>query len=279
MSDTLKKKLEEAQGALKKRIPNFPKYVIVLGSGLAGVLQKIKVETELPLSEIPHVRQLTVIGHVAKLIVGELEGTRVACMQGRLHYYEGYPMDDVVFPFRLFGLSGAEIFLLTNASGGVHADMKPMDLMLMTDHLNLMGTNPLVGKNPEFLGPRFPDMTLLYNPELRGIFKDVAHRMKIPLREGVYLALHGPSFETPAEIQMYKKMGADAVGMSTVPEAIALHHMGKKVVAISCITNLAAGVGSEPLNHLEVLENAKKIHGTFGTLVAEGFKEIKKRYG
>lgn len=278
MSDTLQKKLEEAKVELKKAVPDFPKYVIVLGSGLSGLLQKLKIEKEVLLSTIPHIRQLTVEGHVARLLVGDLDGTRVACMQGRLHYYEGYPMEDVVFPFRLFGYSGAEVFLLTNAAGGVHADMKPMDLMLVTDHLNLMGTNPLVGKNHDFLGPRFPDMTFLYDPKLREIFARTAKNMKMHLREGVYLALHGPSYETPAEIKMYRNMGADVVGMSTVPEAIALHHMGKRVVAISCITNMAAGVGKDPLVHTEVLENAKKIHGTFGDLVAASFKEIKKLY-
>ncbi len=274
----LQKNLEEAREALKKQVPEFPKYLIVLGSGLSGLLQKIKIEKEVLLSSIPHIRQLTVEGHVARLLIGDLDGTRVACMQGRLHYYEGYPMEDVVFPFRLFGLSGAEVFLLTNAAGGIHPEMKPMDLLLVTDHLNLMGTNPLVGKNPEFLGPRFPDMTRLYDPELRGIFEKTAKKLNFPLRQGVYLALHGPSYETPAEIQMYKGLGADVVGMSTVPEAITLHHMGKRVVAISCITNLAAGVGKDLLVHTEVLENAKKIHSTFGELVSEGFKEIRKLY-
>ena len=278
-TDSVMKKLEEAKQFVLSRCPDFPKFLVVLGSGLAGILSDLKVEKEIPFTDIPHVRKPTVEGHVARLLIGKLKNTRVACMQGRLHFYEGYPMEDVVFPFRVFALSGAEVFLLTNASGGLHSEMKPSDLCLIRDHINLMGTNPLIGKNHDALGPRFPDMTHLYDPKLREITKRVAKKLNVELHEGVYIALHGPSYETPAEIKMYKMLGADLVGMSTVPEAISLNHMGKRVMAISCITNLAAGVGDSPLVHSEVLENAKKVHGVFSKLVIETLETIRLEYG
>lgn len=269
-------KLQEAKNYLDKRIEKFPAFLIVLGSGLANILNDLKVELEIPYSDIPHFAQATVEGHVSRLVIGDLGGVRVACMQGRLHFYEGLKMEDVVFPFRAFALCGAKVFFLTNAAGGLHAEMKPADLVLIRDHLNLMGTNPLVGKNIDELGPRFPDMTHLYDPELRGIVRKTADGMKIKLREGVYVGLHGPSYETPAEIKMYTRLGGDVVGMSTVPEAIALHHMGKKVVAVSCVTNLAAGVSPTPLEHSEVLETAKRVQATFCALVKESVKAMEK---
>lgn len=270
-------KLEEARASVTKKIPNFPEFLIVLGSGLSGLLDEIKVEAEIPYSEIPHLSKTTVEGHVSRLLIGELNGTRVACMQGRLHYYEGLKMEDVVFPFRCFALCGAQVFWLTNAAGGLHPEMKPSDLVLIRDHLNLMGTNPLVGKNIDSFGPRFPDMTHVYDVELSDCIATTAKRLGTSLREGVYVGLHGPSYETPAEIKMYRAFGGDVVGMSTVPEAIALHHMGKRVVAISCVTNLAAGVSPTPLVHSEVLENAKKIHSSFLKLVSESLKEMQKK--
>jgi purine-nucleoside phosphorylase len=197
-------------------------------------------------------------------------------MQGRLHFYEGLAMEDVVFPFRAFALAGAEIFILTNAAGGVRPECVPPELCLVRDHINLMGTNPLVGHNHDELGPRFPDMTHLYDPELCKIFLETAARLKIPLREGIYLALHGPSYETPAEIRMYRTLGADVVGMSTVPEAIAIHHMGRRVVTVSCITNLAAGVSPVPLVHTEVLENAQKAYQAFSRLLIEAVRQFEK---
>lgn len=267
-------KLEEAKSVLQERCSNFPRFVVVLGSGLGGLLESLTVETEIPYSQIPNMRTASVQGHAGKLVIGNLSGVRVACMQGRLHYYEGYPMEEVVFPYRAFALAGAEVFLLTNASGGLKPSMKPADLLLIEDHINLMGTNPLIGKNAEELGPRFPDMTHVYDPILRKIIEKKARALKIPLKKGIYLGLHGPSYETPAEIQLYRKWGVDVVGMSTVPEAIALNHMGKRVVAISCITNLAAGVSKKPLVHEEVLESAKKVQKPFAKLVTESLKEM-----
>lgn len=268
--------IEEAKRVLQSRVPNFPKFVIVLGSGLSSLLDSLQMEKEISYTEIPHWRQATVQGHAGKLLIGALGGVRVAVMKGRLHFYEGYPMQDVVFPYRVLALCGAEVFFLTNASGGMRATMKPCDLVLIKDHINLFGTNPLVGANEERLGPRFPDMTRLYDPELRKILLKQAKKLKVKLTEGVYVGLHGPSFETPAEIKFFKTIGGDVVGMSTAPEAIALHHMGKRVVGVSFVTNLAAGVGKTLLNHEEVLENAKKGHKKFAELVIRSLEEMDK---
>lgn len=269
-------KLEDSRRFLLSELKTFPKFLIVLGSGLASLLKEIEVEKEIPFAQIPHVKSPSVEGHVGRLVVGKLQGVRVACMQGRLHYYEGHSMEDIVFPYRAFALAGAEVFFLTNAAGGVHKTMKPMDLLLIEDHINLMGTNPLIGPNLERCGPRFPDMTYAYDPKLNKIVMAKAKKLKINLKKGVYLGLHGPSYETPAEIRFYKSVGADVVGMSTVPEVIALNHMKKRVVAVSCITNMAAGVTKERLIHDEVLENAKKVQVKFAKLVGQSIHEMNK---
>jgi purine-nucleoside phosphorylase len=272
-------KLEEAKRAVLSRVKSFPRFLVVLGSGLGEVLRDVKIEAEISFGDIPHFRAAGVEGHRGRLVVGELSGVRVACMQGRLHYYEGYPMEEVVFPFRVFALAGAEIFILTNAAGSLHPEIPPAALLLVQDHINLMGTNPLIGQNLTELGPRFPDLTHLYDPKLAAVFRRVAARLNMPLREGVYVAIHGPSYETPAEIRMYRALGGHVVGMSTVPEAITLHHMGKRVAAISCVTNLAAGVGDTPLVHSEVLETAKEIQGRFAALISEALVEINHHDG
>jgi purine-nucleoside phosphorylase len=275
-------KLEEAKRYLSSRISSFPKFLIVLGSGLAGLLEEIEIEAQVPYTDIPYFKLPTVEGHSGRLIIGSVKGTtgrtRIACMQGRLHYYEGLSMSDVVFPFRLFAHSGVEVALLTNASGGLSSKLRPLDLVLLNDHINLMGSNPLIGPNESKLGERFPDLTHLYDPKLGKLFQATAKKLKIPLKNGVYVGIHGPSYETPAEIRMYRKLGADVVGMSTIPEAIALHHMKKRVVAISCVTNLAAGVSKTPLVHSEVLDNAKKVHAKFSRLVIEAFDKIRLEY-
>jgi purine-nucleoside phosphorylase len=270
-------KLNEAKRFVQSKVSTFPDFLIVLGSGLSNLLNEIQVETEIPYQDIPHVAQTSVEGHVSRLVVGKLGGVRVACMQGRLHFYEGLKMEEVVFPFRVFGMCGAKVFFLTNAAGALHPDMLPADLVLIKDHINLMGTNPLVGKNLDSLGTRFPDMTHLYDPELRGIVSQTAKKLAMELREGIYVGLHGPSYETPAEIRMYQTLGGDVVGMSTVPEAIALHHMGKRVVAVSCVTNLAAGVSPTPLEHSEVLETAKKVQTKFCALVRESIQSMETK--
>lgn len=268
MNENWMERISEAEAALKKRVPDFPKIVVVLGSGLGSVLASMEIETEIAYTEIPHFKASTVVGHAGKLVVGKLGKTRVLGMQGRFHFYEGYSMAEVVFPYRVFGHLGAGGFLLTNAAGGVHADMAPRDLVLIRDHINMMGNNPLIGKNLELLGPRFPDMTRAYDPQFCEAILSVAKSKKLRLREGVYMGILGPSYETPSEIRMYRNLGADVVGMSTVPEVIAINHMGKRVAAISCVTNLAAGVGAAPLNHDEVLSATEHGHAEFADLVA-----------
>lgn len=261
--------LREAREALVKRCSDFPSTVIVLGSGLSGFLDEIKVETEISYGEIPHFRSSTVAGHPGRLVIGEFAGRRIACMLGRLHRYEGYSYQEVVFPFRAFALAGADTFLLTNAAGALHPDLRPAELVIIKDHLNLMGGNPLQGPNEAELGVRFLDLGKVYDENLRELIRDGAKRLGMMMNEGVYVSLDGPCYETPAEVRMFRMLGGDMIGMSTVPEAIALHHMGKRVAGISCITNHAAGVNPLPVSHEEVLENAAKASGTFAKLMTE----------
>lgn len=271
------RELQEAQERLEKLVPSFPRTLLVLGSGLGGLVDEMQVEIRVPYSEIPHFPKPSVEGHVGELVVGKLGASRVAAMKGRLHYYEGFPIQTVVFPYRLFALSGVQLVILTNAAGGVHPDMKPPELVLLKDHINLTGANPLIGPNLEALGPRFPDMTETYDPKSREVVKAVAKSIGVGLREGVYVGIAGPSYETPAEIAMYRTIGGDVVGMSTVPEAIALRHMGRKIVGISCVSNLAAGMTGEPLHHQEVLDNAKKIYGKFSQLIREALPRLENQ--
>lgn len=260
---------EQAKTYLIGKCPSFPKVLVTLGSGLGNFISEMKVEIEIPFADIPGFKTATVQGHPGKVLIGQVSKSRVAFLQGRLHFYEGYSMQEVVFPFRVLGLCGTEIFFLTNASGGVHSEMKPGQLLLLKDHINLMGSNPLIGRNFPDFGPRFPDMTEVYDKKLRQCLIQIAEKYKIPLRQGVYAGVHGPSYETPAEVEMLKRLGADVIGMSTIPEAIALKHMGKKVVGLSCVTNLAAGVGPGVLNHDEVLDTAKLSQGSISHLVKE----------
>lgn len=277
MSESLIERLERAKGFLKERMGTLPKYVLTLGSGLSELANEISVEVEFPLSEIPFLRVPTVKGHSGKVVVGRLDGVRVLGMQGRLHYYEGYPMADVVFPFRAFAYSGAETFLLTNASGGVDPKLRPADLVLIGDHINLMGANPLIGPNEERLGPRFPDLSDTYSKTLRERIQSVATHHAVPLSEGIYLSCSGPSYETPAEVAMYRTFGATVVGMSTVPEAIALRHMGKRVAAISCVTNPAAGLSEVPLAHSDVLDVAKQAYPKLSKLLKKTVQSLEDR--
>lgn len=273
-SKTLIEKLNEAKESILSRCSPFPSLVIVLGSGLGSLADDIERETDIAYSDIPHFRPLSVEGHVGRIRIGQLQGVRVACMQGRLHYYEGYPMEDVVFPVRAFGWAGAKAFLLTNASGGLKPDMKPLDFLVVRDHINMTGTSPLIGMNSDELGPRFPDVSHLYDRKFSDILAAAARRAGVPVHEGVYLGTHGPAYETPAEVRMYRMIGADVVGMSTVPEALALHHMGMRVACLSCVTNLAAGVTGEVLIHADILANAKKIYARFSKLMKEAIREI-----
>jgi purine-nucleoside phosphorylase len=231
-----------------------PRIAVVLGSGLGGVADCVQDGVEVPYGEIPYFVTSTVQGHAGTLIVGTCSGVDVALMRGRFHFYEGYSMEDVTLPVRVFAAMGIRSLILTNAAGGVASQLSPGSLMVITDHINMMGENPLRGPNDDRFGPRFPDMTAAYTPAYIEVAHEVARGMGVVLAEGVYMALRGPSYETPAEIRMMRKLGADAVGMSTVPEVIVAHHCGIKVLAISCITNVAAGLASVEINHSEVME-------------------------
>lgn len=258
-----------------RRIIDFtPKAAIVLGSGLGDYADTLQIVAQIPYSEIEGFPVSTVPGHDGRFIFGYIENMPVVCMKGRIHYYEGYKITDVVMPVRLLGLLGAEILFLTNASGGINTAFQAGDLMLITDHISCFAPNPLIGPNLEELGTRFPDMSHVYDPQLQQIIRNAAAEQQIPLQEGVYAQLTGPSFETPAEIRMLRTLGCDAVGMSTVVEAIAARHMGMKVCGISCICNLAAGMTASPLTHEEVQEAADKAAPRFKQLVTEAVRRF-----
>ena len=250
---------------------------LVLGSGLGAFASRLKNRIAIPYEEIPHFPVPSgVVGHAGELVLGDVGKTPVTVLSGRVHYYEGRPMSDVVFPVRALARLGVGAVVLTNAAGSVRKTFKPGDLMLMTDHINAFGTNPLIGPNEDSLGARFPDMSRVYDPALRKLTKETARSLRIPLHEGVYLGNSGPSYETPAEIRAYRTMGADAVGMSTVPEAIALNHAGVRVLGISTITNMAAGILPKPLVHAEVLATTKKVGDRFVRLLTELVPKIGK---
>ena len=261
-------RLEAAAEAIRRKAKAKPAVGLVLGSGLGAFAEKLAGRVAIPFAEIPNFPVSTgVVGHAGELVLGFVGKTPVVVLSGRVHYYEGRPMTDVVFPARVLARLGVGAVLLTNTAGGVRLSFRPGDLMLMIDHINGFGTNPLMGINEDTLGPRFPDMSNVYDPELRRIVKGEARRLRIPLREGVYVGLTGPSYETPAEIRAWRKLGVDAVGMSTVPEALALRHAGVRVVGISTITNMAAGILKKPLNHVEVLETTKRVGARFVRLL------------
>jgi len=249
-----------------------PDVGIVLGSGLGDFTSALRESVTIPYGEIPHWPASAVVGHAGNLVVGTLGGKRVAALSGRAHFYEGHTMQVATFATRVLGLIGMKQLTLTNAAGGINLNFKPGTLMVIDDHINLMGTNPLVGPNDERFGMRFPDMTEAYSKRLRSIADDAAGATGVAVAHGVYVAVHGPSYETPAEIRYLRTIGADAVGMSTVPEAIAARHMGLEVLGISCITNLAAGVLPQPLVHEDVMETARRVRGSFISLL-EGIIE------
>ena len=231
----------------------FPKTVLILGSGLGKFGGLIRTKTAIPYSAIPGFPVSTVPGHTGQLLIGEAAGVPVACMQGRLHVYEGHPIQQIALPIRAYRALGAKTLVVTNAAGGLRKDLGPGSLMIISDHINFSGLNPLVGPNDEAVGPRFPDLSAAYDPQLRQKLASAASLERIDVAAGVYLFTIGPSFETPAEIRMFSRLGADAVGMSTVPEAIAANHAGMRVVGLSLITNYAAGVGDQPITHAETL--------------------------
>ncbi len=267
-------KLLKCYESVREKIKFQPKAAIVLGSGLGNFADQIEIAEELPYGEIEGFPVSTVPGHEGKFIFGYLGKVPVVCMKGRVHYYEGYPIGDVVLPTRLMKMMGAEILFLTNASGGVNASFHAGDLMMITDHISCFVPNPLVGPNVEELGTRFPDMSSVYDKGLQEILRQTAEEYGIPMKEGVYMQLTGSSFESPAEIRMVRVLGADAVGMSTVVEAIAANHMGMRICGISCVCNLAAGMTENPLTHEEVQEAASQAAPLFTKLVAESVKKF-----
>jgi len=240
-----------------------PRIALVLGSGLGAFADEFDNATKIPYAEIPYFPRSTAIGHAGNLVVGDVGGVAVAGMQGRVHLYEGYSVKEVVFPVRVFARMGVKAVILTNAAGGIKFEFSEGRLVVLRDHINLQGVNPLVGPNDERFGPRFPDMTVAYDKRFREMTVGEGNRMGIGVYEGVYAALPGPSYETPAEIRYLRSIGADLVGMSTVPEVIAARHSNIRVLGISCVTNPAAGILEKPLNHLEVLETAERVKGQF----------------
>jgi purine-nucleoside phosphorylase len=270
----------EAAEYIRSQYPRDVSTALVLGSGLGAFADGVTDAVRIPYDEIPHFARSTVEGHAGRLVLGEVAGVHVAVQQGRFHYYEGYDMQQVMLPVRAFGLMGIKNLILTNAAGSLDTDMLPGSLMVITDHLNCLGVNPLRGPNDERFGPRFPDMTEVYDREFNQLAADEASAIAQERFEngkdseltdfvsrGVYCALSGPTYETPAEIHMYRQLGADAVGMSTVPEAIAARHQGMRVLGISCITNLAAGMTAHNIEHEEVMETGLKVGEVFGELL------------
>lgn len=255
--------ISEAAAFLRESIAPVPDVAVVLGSGLGDFASGLTDSRVLPYGQIPNWPVSKVVGHAGQLVVGGVGAKRVIALSGRSHFYEGYPMETVTFATRVLGRLGVKTLILTNAAGGINLKFSSGALMIISDHINLMGTNPLVGPNDDRFGVRFPDMTNLYSPRLRGVAHDVAKDMNLPIEEGVYVAVHGPSYETPAEIRAFRTMGADAVGMSTAPEAIVARHMGVEVLGLSCITNMAAGVLPQALVHDEVMETARRVRGNF----------------
>ena len=276
-SSGLYERVEHAARVIRSRTSEEPKIALVLGSGLGGFADDFEEAIAIPYEDIPGFMRSTAEGHAGQLVVGKVDNVPVVAMQGRVHYYEGYSLEDVTFPIRVFKQLGIKTLVLTNAAGGINIELDQGALMIISDHLNLMGVNPLRGANDDRFGPRFPDMTAVYSPELQQIVVEEANAIGIEMRRGVYAALSGPSYETPAEIVLLRNFGADAVGMSTVPEAIVARHVDMEVLGISCITNMAAGISDEPINHEEVMETGNRVRATFTQLLKRVVGRINNR--
>ncbi len=266
-NESVSARVDETADFVRERVSSKPRVGVVLGSGLGAFADSLTELRKIPFAELPHIPPPRVLGHAGNLCFGNVDDVPVVCMQGRVHYYEGHPLWQVVHGVRVMARLGVQAVLLTNAAGGIEASWSAGDLMIVSDHLNLMGVHPLLGPNDDALGTRFPDMTNAYDAGLRSKLRGVSEREKLPLREGVYAGLTGPSYETPAEVRMLRILGAQAVGMSTVPEVIALRHLRVPVAALSCITNLAAGVTANELNHAEVEETARQRRGDLQRLL------------
>ncbi len=270
----LKAKIEESAKFIEGKLNVKPEIGLILGSGLGVLADEIENPTIIKYEEIPNFPVSTVEGHAGQLVIGTLEGKCVVAMQGRFHFYEGYTMQEATFPVRVMKALGVETIVVTNAAGGANKSFVPGDLMIITDHINLGGNNPLIGPNDNELGVRFPDMSAAYTPELVKLAKEAAKEIQVDVKEGVYTYFTGPTYETPAEIRMVQVIGGDAVGMSTVPEVIVASHGKMKVLGISCITNMAAGILDQPLNHEEVIETTQMVKAQFIKLIKNILKKM-----
>lgn len=274
MNNNVVQNITDAVTYIKSQTKVKPRIGVILGSGLGHFVQHMNVETTFPFNAIPNFIPTTVEGHSGNLILGNIDGVQLVVLQGRLHYYEGHDMNTVVFPTRVMAALGIEILIVTNSAGGYGDGMNAGDFMIIEDHINMMGTNPLMGPNIKALGPRFPDMTQAYDKDLLETAEKIFRAQKVFFHKGTYIGVTGPTYETPSEIRMFKGMGGKAVGMSTVPEVIAANHMGLRVAAISCITNLAAGITAHKLTHEEVTETAKKVEKIFCNFLKEFISKI-----
>jgi purine-nucleoside phosphorylase len=274
MRDDIFQQSQEAARAIADRIAVQPRIAVVLGSGLGDFANELKDGRVIPYREIPNFPVSTAIGHAGNLVIGSFENLPLAVMQGRAHFYEGNSFAQSTFPVRVLHQLGVKALVLTNAAGGINPEYGRGALVMIRDHINFMGGSPLIGPNDDRLGPRFPDMTYAYDRDYREMARAESKRLGIPLFEGIYAAMHGPSYETPAEIQMLARVGADLVGMSTVPEVIVARHMNQRVLAISCVTNMAAGLSGEAINHEEVLETGQRVKGTFLALLRSVLPKI-----
>ncbi len=266
--------LREITQYIKIRVKYIPKIAIILGSGLGDIAENVENKIIIKYENIPHFPVCTVVGHTGQFVFGDYMGKKVMMMQGRFHYYEGYNMETLSLPIYVMKELGIDKIIVTNASGGINFDFVPGDLMLISDHINFTANNPLIGKNIEEMGPRFPDLSDSYNKELRIKIKKIAEKENISLKEGTYIMCTGPNYETPAEIKAFRILGADAVGMSTVPEVITANQCGLKVVGISCITSMASGILNQPLNHEEVLEVSELAREKFITIISKAVQEL-----
>ena len=277
MENAVYEKLMRCYKTVKEKVDFQPKVALVLGSGLGDYADRMEIEAELDYHDIDGFPVSTIPGHKGRFVFGHVGEVPVVVMQGRVHYYEGYLIQDVVLPVRLMRMMGAEVLFLTNAAGGVNYDFHAGDLMMITDQISSFVPSPLIGPNMEELGVRFPDMSDVYDKELQNVIRATAKELNIPLREGVYLQLTGPAYESPAEVRMCRILGADAVGMSTACEAVAANHMKMKICGISCISNLACGMTDQPLDHKEVQEAADRVAPLFRKLVTRSIQEIGKQ--
>jgi purine-nucleoside phosphorylase len=271
--------IKQSAQYMKEKVKDLPEIGLILGSGLGVLADEIENPVKIPYEEIPNFPVSTVEGHAGQLVFGTLKGANVVAMQGRFHFYEGYDMKKVTFPVRVLKEMGVKTMIVTNAAGGVNESFEPGDLMIISDHINNMGTSPLIGPNDSDLGVRFPDMSQAYSRELRTLAKNAASELGIKVQEGVYVGNTGPAYETPAEVRLARVLGGDAVGMSTVPEVIVANHAGMKVLGISCISNMAAGILDQPLSHDEVMETTEKVKANFLNLVKKIVADIHESNG